>query len=577
MRRVLLPLLLLLSAGSCERVLFACIGVYDHVLPMSSLALEVAARARDVTVITSRVAGSAEAVDALRSSTLRRAKGLPGKLRWQVLGGSADPAAAPPPYPGGDVFPSLRAHFSFFSEAQGPLFSAARAALAAERFSFAVVDRFTFGAMHACELLGVRFLLTSAQPLMDMDGPAPNVPAPFYGFGGRRAEDATAWDRVAFLYYRLRLRLEEALLLRNLNAFRREKGAPPLSSLRDLSRGRIALVATSLGLEVPRRLPPTVRLVGPLGLAPAPDPPQPPPAALSDWMAADARPILAVSLGEAGLRALSGAQADALGAAAAEAGLRALWLGVPAERRGEEGPEVKFAPFLRFEQEAALLAHPAVRAVATTGALHAVHAALRAGKPLLCLPTTPFEAEGAHRLAGQGAGRVLPLDQLDPGDRGPGVPPGARSNGTCAGAGGSVPGGVLRGLLAEGTYEEAREIAQRISFVLEREGRSAASRAADALLEAERLGVEDLLPVADALPPHRRWLLDVYAIYGAVLCGLVVIVRTLWTLLWTAGAWTLNLVDDVLKPPPARPGQRAPPHAGGGSAPLPSAAPEGAT
>ncbi len=62
-------------------------------------------------------------------------------------------------------------------------------------------------------------------------------------------------------------------------------------------------------------------------------------------------------------------------------------------------------------------------------------------------------------------------------------------------------------------------------------GGGGVARAADLVEVVLALGVDHLIPMVD-YNPFTAAMFDVYMVYGTVLCGVVVIIRTFWGLAW---------------------------------------------
>jgi UDP:flavonoid glycosyltransferase YjiC (YdhE family) len=196
------------------------------------------------------------------------------------------------------------------------------------------------------------------------------------------------------------------LMGRRLDRRRRKRlrGSRPLAEI--LATAPL-LVGSSLGLEIARPLPPRVHLVGPI----LPRRPATLDANLRAWLDGSASAgVVYVSFGT--LVVLKEEQIQALLHGLSRVGTRVLWSLPAAQQRLLPGrlPEgVRVEPFV---VQAAVLAHPAVRAFVTHCGRNGLHEALWHGRPLLCVPFFGDQHYNAARLVEAGAGIRLDKDAL---------------------------------------------------------------------------------------------------------------------------------------------------------------------
>lgn len=171
-------------------------------------------------------------------------------------------------------------------------------------------------------------------------------------------------------------------------------------SFKDLYEKQLMIVGSPFGLEIPRALPPHIKVVGPI-LAKTADPLG---AALKEWLDDSGRGVVYVSLGT--LATLEPWQAQTLAEGLCQNEYRILW----ALRQNQQSILPRLPEAFRVEpyvSQRAVLYHPAVRAFVSHCGRNSVNEALDAGKPILGLPFFSDQHFNAARVIDLGAGLRL--------------------------------------------------------------------------------------------------------------------------------------------------------------------------
>lgn len=248
-----------------------------------------------------------------------------------------------------------------------------------------VADNLLVGALFAAESAGVPAVM-----LVHTVYPFPTEGVPPFGMGWAPARGAAdrIRDDIGRLLFR---RMYERPLMPKLNGTRSSLGLPPLASLDDLvRRPQRILVLTAEAFDFPGQRPSNVRYVGPQVDEPGAAPSWAPP-----WAHDDTRPLVAVGMSTTfqGHGDLLQRVVDALGTLPVKGFVSTG--GLPLERVPANVYTAAYAP------HAQLL--PLADVVVTHAGLGTVHAALAAGKPLVCMPIGRDQGDNAARLVQRGA------------------------------------------------------------------------------------------------------------------------------------------------------------------------------
>jgi MGT family glycosyltransferase len=280
----------------------------------------------------------------------------------------------------------------------------------------------------------------------------------------------------------------------HLNKIRWELGLDLYRSQHELLSNSVILTDTVFGIEYPRALPPMIKMVGPLVPAKRPSLPT----AVTDWIRKGEPKVVLIHLGSMTYlepwqvkEMLDGFSSDAF---------RVLWVMNKSQRQAVPYVPDSFlieanVPYL------AIVSHPAVIAVVSHCQLDAAQEALFFGKPILCLPFYIDQPDVASRIVDIGAG--LSLDKS------------------------SLSSGVLSHriwtLISNASFSQR---ATAISKLLRRAGGTA--YAATLVQEVLTLGVDHWLLPESNYPWHHRALLDVGAVYVAILLLIFIPVRAVF-------------------------------------------------
>ncbi|GMF65065.1 unnamed protein product [Phytophthora lilii] len=428
-----------------------------------------------------------------------------------------------------------------------------------------VMDIATIGAQDLAHKLKIPYILNSPSLLFDLGGAPSYVPA--WGTGFR--ENMSLWNRCMNILFPRLLSVALTPPFMELNKMRYELDLPPFRSQHDLFKGARVILNTAFGLEHPQPLSPLVEAVGPImpvaGGNASKLERQPLPAALLSWLDAsiEATPSLRLrqrtashprpkSAPDDDIEAVSGgvvylnlgtmAYIDAWQAQALVEGLlmgpgdppvKVLWI-LPPDQRGILPAALPTSLVIKPPSSSLsnleVLSHPAVRLVVSHCGMVSAQEALVMGKPLLCIPFLVDQPDVAARVADSGAGISLDKNLLS----GPYVHAAAME------------------LLTNTSYARA---AQRVGSLLERAG--GASRAIGVIDSALRLGFDHLATLNLTAPWHKTALLDVWAVYAALICLLAVFVRMQWLLLYFLVSESFSLLCNFVLGPPLPPSSMA--------------------
>ncbi|KAE9339923.1 hypothetical protein PF008_g11341 [Phytophthora fragariae] len=426
-----------------------------------------------------------------------------------------------------------------------------------------VVDIATVGAQDLAHKLNVSFILNSPSLLFDLGGAPSYVPAWGTGFSAAMS----LWNRCMNILFPRLLSVALTPPFMELNKMRYELDLPPFRSQHDLFKGARVILNTAFGLEHPQPLSPLVEAVGPILPVPGGNASklerQPLPSALLSWLDASIESTPSMRLrqrtashprskasGDHELDTATGgvvylnlgtmAYIDAWQAQALVEGLlmgpgdppvKVLWV-LPTDQRGILPPALPASLVLKPPTGSSslsnleVLSHPAVRLVVSHCGMVSAQEALVMGKPLLCIPFLVDQPDVAARVADSGAGISLDKNLLS----------------------GPYVHAAVTELLTNASYTRA---ARRVGSLLERAGGT--SRAIDVIDAALRLGFDHLATLNLTAPWHKTALLDVWAVYAALICLLAVFVRVQWLLVYFLVSESFSLLCNLILGPPLPP------------------------
>jgi 2-hydroxyacylsphingosine 1-beta-galactosyltransferase len=154
-----------------------------------------------------------------------------------------------------------------------------------------------------------------------------------------------------------------------------------------------------------------------------------------------------------------------------------------------------------LDDAAVLALAPEIELLITAGDFQSVLEALVVGVPVLGLPHSAEQVEGVNAVVRAGAG--LRLDGKSFSES-------------------SLRAAADRMLVQERATFKAS--AEHLGGLVKTGG--GVERAVDELLAVAEFGARHLLPMRNLQPLYKTYLVDVYLIYGAILCGAAIILRT---------------------------------------------------
>ncbi|GMF50043.1 unnamed protein product [Phytophthora fragariaefolia] len=420
-----------------------------------------------------------------------------------------------------------------------------------------VLDIATVGAQDLAHKLKVPYILNSPSLLFDLGGAPSYVPAWGTGF----SEKMSLWNRCMNILFPRLLSVALTPPFMELNKMRYELDLPPFRSQHDLFKGARVILNTAFGLEHPQPLSPLVEAVGPIMPVPGGNASRferhPLPSALLSWLdtSIESTPSLRLrqrtassprskTSGDHEVDTITGGvvylnlgtmayidawQAQALVEGLSDPPLKVLWI-LPTDQRGILPPTLPTSLVIKPPSSSLsnleMLSHPAVRLVVSHCGMVSAQEALVMGKPLLCIPFLVDQPDVAARVADSGAGISLDKNLLS----------------------GPYVHAAVTELLTNTSYTHA---ARRVGSLLERAG--GAARAIDVIDAALRLGFDHLATLNLTAPWHKTALLDVWAVYAALICLLAVFVRVQWLLIYFLVSESFSLLCNVVFGPPLPP------------------------
>eukprot|EP00644_Phytophthora_capsici_P014076 jgi/Phyca11/559253/estExt2_Genewise1.C_PHYCAscaffold_30212 len=224
---------------------------------------------------------------------------------------------------------------------------------------------------------------------------------------------------------------------------------------------------------------------------------------------------------------------EGLAMAPGDPNVKVLWI-LPTDQRGILPPALPTSLVLKPPSSSLsnleLLDHPAVRLVVSHCGMVSAQEVLVAGKPLLCIPFLVDQPDVAARVEDAGAGISLDKNLLS----------------------GPYVHAAVTELLTNASYTAA---ARKVGRLLQRAG--GASRAINVIDAALRLGFDHLATLNLTAPWHKTALLDVWAVYAALICLLAVFVRVQWLLVYFLVSESFSLLCNLILGPPLPPSSMA--------------------
>lgn len=372
-----------------------------------------------------------------------------------------------------------------------PMFKSLKPSIKQSPPDIMVIDIAALAGVMLAEEYKIPYVLNNPSLLFSPGDSSPLIPAWGSGFG----TSMSLTDRCINAVFPRLLSLALIPPFMHLNKIRWELFLRGYRSQHELIRSAPILTDTVFGLEYPRPLPPLVKMVGPLLPAKLPQLST----SVTDWIRSAEPKVVLIHLGS--MTYLEPWQVKEMLDGFSNDAFRVLWVMNKSQRQAVPYVPGSFlieanVPYL------AIVSHPEVIAVVSNCQLDAAQEALYFGKPILCLPFYMDQPDVASRVVDVGAG--LNVDKA--------------SLSSC------VLSHKIWTLISNTSYT-AR--AAKVRKLLERAGGT--SRAADFIQETLEVGPHHWT-VGDADEPwHKRVLLDIMAVYGAVVLLIVLATRSAYT------------------------------------------------
>ncbi|KAG6584522.1 Cullin family protein [Phytophthora cinnamomi] len=412
------------------------------------------------------------------------------------------------------VYESYASTLRYYASFQRPMFAPLLEDLEDDRPDLVVVDRYTFAGFDACHRLQLPYVVNDPHLLFDVDSPPAYIPAPFSNF---TMHTTSVLERCLNSYYRLRFRLGLVHVYKEINAVREEHGLEPIDSKHQMHGHSLVLVNSVFGLDEARPMTPQFKMVGllqsrKLQLERAAYEASPVvhtslPEALTTWLEAaafrDDKPLVFISFQTD--VPLTPEFITTIMNALETVDARLLWKITLQEQaafdlRSRPRDSVLFLGD-GVDDAAVLALAPEIELLITAGEFQTMQEALVVGVPILGLPHSAEQIEGMNAVVRAGAGLRLDGKSFSEGN---------------------LRLAVDRMLIDE--RERFKAKAEHLGELVKTGG--GVERAADELLAVAEFGARHLLPMRNLQPLYKTYLVDVYLIYGAILCGAAIILRT---------------------------------------------------
>lgn len=416
------------------------------------------------------------------------------------------------------VYESYAATLRYYASFQKPMFAALLEDLEDDRPDLVVVDRYTFAGFDACHKLELPYVVNDPHLLFDIDSPPAYIPAPFSNF---TMHTTSVLERCLNSYYRLRFRLGLVHVYKEINAVRHEHGLEAIDSKHQMHGHELVLVNSVFGLDEARPMAPQFRMVGLLQsqhlqaeraeVQSNPAARSTLPATLTTWLKAPEyqnKPLVFISFQTD--VPLTPEFITTIMNALETADARLLWK-ITLQEQAAFDLRTRSRDSVLFlgdgvDDAAVLALAPEIELLVTAGDFQSVQEALVAGVPIVGIPFSAEQVEGVNAVVRAGAG--LRMDGKSFTEE-------------------KLRAAVDRMLGSE--YEHFHASAEHLGGLVKTGG--GVTRAADEVLAVAEFGARHILPKRNLQPLYKTYLVDVYLIYGAILCGAGIILRTFVTVI----------------------------------------------
>lgn len=258
-----------------------------------------------------------------------------------------------------------------------------------------VVDRAVIPAMDLAWQMNLPCIIQS-RFLGKFVKPSANIPR----FGTSYSINMNLWERFLNRLEPLWLILQFLPLIKKLARLRSECCGS--QNLPDPFSKNLIIVGTAFGIEIPRPIPPLIKMVGPI----FPKTIEPLSPSLKEWLEAGEEGTVVIYIGFGTLATLEPWQAKALVEGLTDSKFRVLW-SIP---KSQQHILPSLPPAFRIESfvpQQAVLSHAAVRVFVSHCSPNGINEALYCGKPILGLPFFGDQDYFAARVLDLGVGLKL--------------------------------------------------------------------------------------------------------------------------------------------------------------------------
>ncbi|CEG47001.1 hypothetical protein L915_00224 [Plasmopara halstedii] len=491
------------TASSNLYIVLVSIPVLDKVLPLKHLAE--ALLSRGVRVGFALPENCRQLVSDLN--------GLEFISLGQIVGKGYRTALTPMSFEDLGVYDSHLNTLHYYASFQRPMYGALLKHFEADRPNLVIVDRYTFAGYDVCHRLLLPYVVNDPQMLYDIDSPPAYIPAPF---SDGSIHTTSVLERCVNSYFRLRFRLGIVSVYQEINAVRHDHGLEPIASKHQMHGHALVLVNSVFGLDEARPLAPQFKMVGLL---------QSPtlqreraeatssaarhrrfPAVLLSWLEAPEhvkKRLVYINFQSIG--PLSHQLIVSTINSFEYLNIRILWK-ITSKQRATFDIHIRRKDPIMFigdeVEDATLLAlAPEIALLITAGDYLSVLEALVAGVPIIGIPQSAEQSETLNVVMRAGAGLRLDVETF--------------TESTLS---------RLVDWMVNRESEIYKTNAQQLGDLIKTGG--GVERAVDEVLTVAEFGARHLLPMHNLQPLYKTYLVDVYLIYGIILCGAAIILRT---------------------------------------------------
>ncbi len=214
------------------------------------------------------------------------------------------------------------------------------------------------------------------------------------------------WERFLNKFRPLLLLPQFIPVMKELNQVRRE--CYGCQNFPDPYSKHLIIVGTAFGIEIPRPIPPLVKMVGPI----FPITIEPLSPSLKEWLEAGEEGTVVIYIAFGTLATLESWQAKALVEGLTDSKFRVLW-SIPKSQQ-HILPNIPLSFRIEsFVPQQAILSHPSVRVFVSHCGMNSINEAFYYGKPILALPFFGDQFYNAARIVDLGAALKVNKENLE--------------------------------------------------------------------------------------------------------------------------------------------------------------------